>query len=70
MTFQQKYSQNKRLLQSYANYLEECTSLDDKIKLSTEIGRLSQQNKRIDKMPLEDTRRDINDYTIQVNALL
>jgi hypothetical protein len=70
MTHQSKYNENKRFIEAYAAYLDECTSLDDKIKLSGEIGRLSAQNKRIGQMSFEESKREVHQYQIQVNALL
>lgn len=68
MTYQQKYKENKKFLQLYVDFLPECTTYDERLKLSTEIGRLNEQNKQIEKMEFADTKKDISDYTIEVNA--
>jgi len=70
MTSQSKHHENKRLLKEYVSFLEECTTYDQKLKLSSEIGRLNSQNKRIEKMSFEDIQIDISNYTIEVNAQL
>lgn len=70
MTYAAKYRENRRLLENYVNFLEECTSFEQKLKLSSEIGRLSHQNRHIEKMKFAHTKKDISDYTIEVNAVL
>jgi hypothetical protein len=70
MTYQAKYKENKRLLEAFVAYLEHCTSYEQKLKLSTEIGRLNEQNQQIEKMEFAHTKKDISDYTITVNAIL
>lgn len=70
MTHQSKYSENKRLITAYAEYLDECTTLEDKIKLSGEIGRLTEQNKVISQMTFEESKKQNDDYFLQVPALL
>ena len=70
MNYQSKYNENKRLLAGYVPFLEECTSFDDKLKLSAEIGRLHEQNKQIEKMEYQHTKKDISDSVLAVNALL
>ena len=65
-----KYRENNRLITNYIAYLDECTEYGDRLKLCAEIGRLQNQNERIEKMPYQDTRNDIYDWTIQTNALL
>jgi len=57
-------------MELYAAYLEECTNLESTIKLSTEIGRLNEQNKVIDKMNFEAVKLDIHDYQIEVPGVL
>lgn len=68
MTFKSKYNENRRLLQGYVAYLDHCTTYEQKLKLSTEIGRLQTQNEHIKKMSVEDFEQDINDYHIIVNS--
>lgn len=70
MTFQSKYRENKRLIERYVNYLEECTSFGQKLKLSGEIGRLSRQNEQINKMEYSETREEMHDYSIIENSSL
>lgn len=70
MTYQTKYNENKRLLGLYVNFLPECTTYDDRLKLSTEIGRLNEQNKAIEKMGFAYTKKDISDYELELNAIL
>lgn len=70
MTFLQKHHENKKLINSYMAFLEECTGFESRLRLITEIGRLHEQNKAIEKMTYQDTKQDIHDYTITVNALL
>lgn len=50
-------------------YLEECTTFEQRLNLSAEIGRLHDQNKAIDRMPFTDLKEDIHDYTIQVKSI-
>jgi hypothetical protein len=70
MTYQAKYNENKRLLQGYVAFLPECTTYEDILKLSTEIGRLNEQNKAIEKMGFAYTKKDISDYQLELNAVL
>ena len=70
MTYEAKYKENKRLLAAFVEYLEHCPTYEQKLKLSTEIGRLNRQNQRIEKMEFADTKKDISDYTVTVNAIL
>ena len=70
MTYRSKYRQNKKLIWLYAEYLEQCNTIEEKIKISTEIGRLKQLNNAIKKMPLEDAEKEMIHYDIKVNALL
>ena len=70
MTFRNKYNENKRLLRGYVDFLPECTTYEDILKLSTEIGRLNEQNKAIEKMGFAYTKKDISDYELQLNAVL
>ena len=70
MTFQSKYKENKRFIQLYAEYLDECNSIDQKIKLSGEIGRLSVQNKHIDRMEYQETQQEYHYGKLEVQALL
>ena len=58
------------MLKLYIDFLPECTTYDDKLKLSTEIGRLNEQNKAIEKMGFAYTKKDISDYNLQLNAVL
>ena len=70
MTYASKYRQNKRLLAAYVNWLEHCTNYEQKLKLSTEIGRLNEQNRMIEHMAYFETQKEIIEYTIEVNAIL
>ncbi|MEO2064467.1 MAG: hypothetical protein ABGW97_15905 [Christiangramia sp.] len=70
MTYQQKYRENKRLIEGYVSFLPECTSFDDQLKLSSEIGRLNDQNKQIEQMEYHHTKKDISDSKYEVNAIL
>lgn len=70
MTYRNKYNQNKRLLRLYVDFLPECTTYEDRLKLSTEIGRLNEQNKVIEKMGFAYTKKDISDYELELNAVL
>jgi len=70
MTYQSKYRENERLLAGYVGFLEECASYDQKLKLSAEIGRLSTQNKQIEKMEFATTKTDISLYELKIPACL
>lgn len=70
MTYAAKYRENKRLLEAFVQYLEYCTTYEQKLKLSIEIGRLNEQNQQIEKMEFAATKKDISDYSIEVNAVL
>lgn len=70
MNYQSKYNENSRLLRLFVDFLPECTTYDDKLKLSSEIGRLNGQNKLIEKMGFATTKTDISDYSLEINALL
>lgn len=70
MTFLKKHRNNAKQIQLYMSFLEEVKDFDSRLKLITEIGRLHTQNKQIDKMSYEETKRNINDYTIEITAIL
>lgn len=70
MTYQTKYKENKRLIQLFAEYLDECKTIDEKIKISAEIGRLTAENNRIGQMPLEETKEQYHYGILQVTAIL
>jgi len=70
MTYRSKYRQNKKLIQAFAEFLDECTTIEQKIKISGEIGRLQAQNESIKRMPMEETEKEIIDYEIKVTVLL
>lgn len=69
MTYEQKLRENKRLLESFVAFLSECTSYEQRLKLSSEIGRLNDQNKQIEKMEYQDTKKDISDYKVEVTCI-
>ncbi|MCH4824275.1 hypothetical protein ML462_13955 [Gramella lutea] len=69
MTYEQKLRENKRLLENYVAFLSECTTYEDRLKLSSEIGRLNDQNKQIEKMEYQYTKKDISDTKIETNAI-
>lgn len=68
MTHAAKYRQNKRLLQGYVEYLEHCTTYEQRLKLSTEIGRLQSQNEAIKQMSVQDYEQQAHDYQIVMNS--
>jgi len=70
MTYQQKLRENNRLLENYVAFLPECTTYEQRLKLSSEIGRLNDQNKQIEQMEYQYTKKDISDSKINVNAML
>lgn len=70
MNYLRKHHENKRLLRNYVAFLNECTDHDSKLKLCTEITRLNEENKDIEKMAFEEARRQINTTLKHVNALL
>lgn len=70
MTHLHKHKENTKLILRYMAFLDECKTLDSRLKLITEIGRLNEQNKAIDKMPLEETKQNIVEYTIEVTAII
>ena len=70
MTFQTKYNENIRLLRLYVDFLPECTGYDDKLKLSSEIGRLNEQNKLIETMEYANTKMDISNYELKIPACI
>lgn len=70
MTYKQKYNENKKLIKNYIKCLDYCKDFDSRLKLITEIGRLNQQNKAIEKMTFEEVKRDSNDYIVEVNAII
>lgn len=70
MTYLKKHRNNIKQIRLYMSFLEECTDFDSRLKLITEIGRLNQQNQAIDQMSYEETKRNINDYTIEITAIL
>lgn len=70
MTYQSKYRENERLLAGYVGFLEECTSYDQKLKLSSEIGRLNSENHQISKMEFATTQEQVINYSIDINAVL
>lgn len=69
MTYEQKLRENKRLLERFVAFLSECTTYDERLKLSSEIGRLNDQNKQIEKMEYQETKKDMNDSILEVNAI-
>jgi hypothetical protein len=70
MTFQTKYNDNNRLLRGYVAYLDECTGFDEKLRLSSEIGKLKAENDQISKMEFSITQEEVINYSINVNAVL
>jgi len=70
MNYHSKYRQNKKLIWLYAEYLEQCKAVEERIKLSSEIGRLNIENDQIRKMPLEEIEKEYHTCKIEVNALL
>ena len=70
MTYRQKLRENKRLLEGFVNFLPECTTYEQRLKLSSEIGRLNDQNKQIEQMEYQHTKKDISDSKLEINAML
>lgn len=67
MTWKQKYNENKKLIKLYDDFLVAVSvSFDDRLKLVTEIGRLNEQNKMIEQMPVARFHQDTNDYTFKI----
>lgn len=68
MTWKQKYSENKKLIMLYDAFLMNAPiDYDNRLKLITEIGRLNQQNKTIEQMPVVQFHKGINDYTFKID---
>ena len=53
------------LYDSYLSVAE--LSFDSRLKLITEIGRLNQQNKYVEQMPVSEFHKDTNDYKFKIN---
>ena len=70
MNYQSKYRENERLLEGYVAFLDECTTYDDKLKLSVEIGHLDSQKKQIAKMEYANTKSDISNYELKIPACI
>jgi len=70
MNHQSKYRENERFIQAFAEHLDECNTIEQKIKLSGEIGRLIQENKSIDLMPYQETQKEVITHYINVPAIL
>ncbi|MDB4157950.1 hypothetical protein N9609_00515 [bacterium] len=69
MTYKQKYSENKKLIKLYDDFLMAISiSLEDRLKLITEIARLHIQNKKIEEMPVGDFHSDTNGYKFQIDS--
>lgn len=70
MTYQSKYRENNHFIKRYMDFLPEVDNYDDRLKLIVEIARLQEQNKAIDKMTYEESKRPIHQYTLKTTALL
>jgi len=69
MTYKQKLKENTMLIALFDSYLMKIEhSFDDRLKLTTEIGRLNTQNQEILNQKISEFNNDINDYTIDVNS--
>lgn len=70
MDHQSKMRENERLIKNYDAFLPECGNYDHRLKLCTEIGRLNEQNKRIRKMTVENSKHKVHRYSLEVPAML
>lgn len=70
MTYEQKLRENKRLLEQFVAFLGECSSYDERLKLSSEIGRLNDQNRQIEKMEYQEAKKDMMDSRLEVPAVM
>lgn len=58
MTFKQKYTENKKMIRLYADFMPLANKETDILKLSREITRLSVQNELIMAMPVANYTKD------------
>lgn len=70
MNFQKKYRQNRDLIQRYAEFLPFCTTLEQRIKLSCEIGKLQEHNDQISQMTLLQLLQPIELVELRISSEL
>jgi len=58
INWQDKQEENTSLIKGYIDFLPEVTNYDERLKLMTEIGRLNNQNKKINQMTVEDYKKE------------
>lgn len=70
MNFQKKYRQNKDLIQRYADFLPYCTTLEQRVNLSCEIGRLQLQNDQISQMTYNQLLQQVDIVELRITSEL
>ena len=68
MNWKQKYSENKKLITLYDDFLmTTAVAFGDRLRLITEIARLHEQNKKIEQMTVAKFHKNTNDYKFELD---